>query len=440
VKTNLVSWGAPAGAVHSLSSLLDLGEERQALLCISDRSLYVLQNLVALDATFRARYASEEEPAGFVPVDHGSPHWQLYQDTVENLQAEVYDMSCDVVAVLQDILDELAACCLSQSNILTAIASANNNQAADEYMEDHPYYDPPSGNFPTPIELQAHCQRCYSFAYDWAQSNIEAREQAQIIGEGGLGILMVIFGIIDLPLGILVGIAGVIAYVALEIDSEVYQDVLNGAVHDLACSIFTSETSAEAAANAKTVIQALPNLNQRTKTMLASQCCNLVMDDIFGETYPITPGAPTDCSDCEEPTGGLVLTAQEEPYNVILSGWLIDYEDESTAWGWSADAAGARVEIGFVPSANVADVKLTAYIGAENPPSTCSLAIFRASPWELIVAEIVYPGEVPPGTDPFVCEWPDVNLEQGVEYRLHFSKWAQEVNWVNRITLEELIS
>lgn len=436
--TNLVRWTSPKGAIHSLATLQEISEQRRVLMCVSDRTFHVLLNLAALDATFRARYAAEEGKAGFVPVDESSPYWPLYLEVVENLQSEVYDMSCDVVGVLEDILDQLSACCLQQSQLLSAIASANNNEAMSIYLDDHPYYDPPSSNLPTPPELLEHCQRCYSFAFDWAQANIEAHDQAVSIGQGGVGILMVIFAVLDLPLAILLGIAGVIVAVALEIDKEIWEDVINGAVHDLACAIFSSETSASASANAKTVIQALPGLNQRSKNMLAQQCCNAVMDDIFGETYPIRPGAPSDCSDCEEIGGELVLTAQTTPYNVILAGWLVDYEDESEAWGWSADAAGARLEIGFVPPTDVPHVHSRAYVGAENPPSFISIAIFRASPWEKIVQATAVPvSESPPGTDVFEFFWEDVNLQAGVSYRLHYSKWPNEINWINRILLEE---
>jgi hypothetical protein len=437
-KTSLVKWDAPHGAVHSLATLDGISDARDVLMCISDRSYHVLLNLVNLDATFRARYAASESEAGFIPVDQDSPYWDLFLEVVENLQVEVLDMSCDVVGVLEDILAQLSNCCAQQSSILSAIASANNNQATETYLEDHPYYDPPSQNFPTPVGLEDHCQRCYSFAYDWAQANIEAHKQAAIIGQGGIGVLMVIFGIIDLPLGILVGIAAIIVAVALEIDGDYYESCLMDSVPDLACAIFASGTSAQAVSAARTVVQALPGLNPRTKTMLADQCCNAVMDDIFGETYPITPGTPTDCSDCEELPGELVLTAQTVPYNVILAGWLVDYEDESEAWGWSADWAGARLEIGFVPEVDVANVRCSAYIGAESPPSTTSIAIWRKTPWTLVVAETGVPvPEYPPGSDAFEYVWEGVNLEAGIEYRLHYSKWSGEVNWINRIILEE---
>jgi len=437
VQRNLVAWDAPHGAIHSLSHLSELSPVRSVLLCISERSFYVLQNLVAEDVAFRARYALEELDAGFVPVCDQDAEWDDYLAVVENLQLEVWDMSCDVTQALENILAQLENCCAVQSAILRSIATGANGPAMDSYLGDgHTYYDPPSNNTENPGG-SALCQRAWSFALDWSEANSEARNQASALGQAGVALITVIFAAINLPLGVLVGLLLEIAEVIILIDADVYEETLADAAEDLACAIYTASTSAVAVSQARAVCGSLPGLNQRTKDALASQCCNSVMDAIFSGSYATRGDAPDNCSGCSAPSSDLVLTASTTPYNVILIGELVDYDDESAAWGWSSNSAGARLQIGFTPGTLVTDAKLTAYIGAQNPPSAISIAIYKVSPWTEIVKETgVTISESPPGTDPFIFEWPGVNLQAGISYQLHFSKWPSEINWTNRITLE----
>jgi hypothetical protein len=438
LKTNQVAWDAPAGAIHNLAHIQGLSAERTALLCVSERVYYVLLNLVAEEVGYRARYARETSNFGFVPVKEADAEWTLYQEVVEAAQTEVIDMSCDVVEVLENILAELESCCSTQSDLLAALASANNNQAMADYGESHPYYDPPSQNLAPPIDTTAFCKRCWSFGLDFVEANIEAHKQAGIIGTGGIGILMIIFGIIDLPLGILVGIAAVIVAVALELDEATYESILNDSIPDLVCAIYTADTSAEAVGQLKTVIQSLPTLNARTKNMLASQMCNDVVDRIFDETYPTDPAAPSDCSSCEEPPSGLVLTALTTPYNVIEKGWLIDYNAESEAYGWSSTAGGRRLEIAFSPGSNVTDVSIELYIGAIPVDRGIGVAIFHYPDWQLMwTSEFFYVEEAPPGTDKFAWVAEDINLVGGEEYRFHVAKPTSGEVWSNRIVIDE---
>jgi hypothetical protein len=438
LKTNQVAWDAPAGAIHNLAHIQGLSAERTALLCVSERVYYILLNLVAEEVGYRARYARETSNFGFVPVKEADAEWTLYQEVVEAAQTEVIDMSCDVVEVLEAILAEMQDCCNVQSDLLSAIASANNNQAMSDYGEDHPYYDPPSGNVSPPVDMPAFCKRCWSWALDVVEANLEAHKKASIIGTGGIGILMLIFGIIDLPLGILVGIAAVIVAVALEIDEASYESILNDAVFDLVCSVYTADTSAAAVVAAKNVMQNLPTLNKRTKDMLASQMCNDTIDRIFDETYPTRPAAPTDCGDCEEPPDELVLSALTTPYNVLLAGYLESFDAESADYGWSSKQGGDRLHIEFTAPSAVPDVILEFYVGCDSPPDYVDCGIYRLPDLAPVIIEDDIPvTEVPPGTDKQVLDWNNVNLVSGTSYSLRFAKpqGGGKSNWINRIRL-----
>lgn len=433
----MIPFDRPRGTIHDLQKALDYGDGGCHILALSDATLYVLQNLAALDITFKARWAESIHQHGYDPITELSENYGDWVDLIDQVQREIQPMTCDIVGALSAILAQLEECCTGQLELMASGTSAANNQAMTDYLETNPYYDPSSGGVSPPAEMEPHCQRCWSWATRWVQANVEAHEQAVIIGQGGVGVLMVIFSFLSLPLAVLLGIAAVIIVVVLEIDVEAYEDALLDALPDLVCSIYTATSSAQAVVAARAVIQGLPVLNTRAKDMLASQVTNAGMDSIFDESFEIIPGMPTDCTACPEPETELVLTAQTTPYNIILAGYLADFEDESPDWGWSSHWAGARLEIGFIPTVDVPHVHCRAYIGAEDPPSTISIAIHRVSPYQTIVAETAIPvPESPPGSDAFEYFWEDVNLQAGIEYELHYSKWTQETNWTNRILLE----
>lgn len=434
----MIPFDRPRGTIHDLQKALGYGSGGCHALVLSDATLYVLQNLAALDITFMARWAETIHKGGYDPITDQSENYGAWVDLIDQVQREIQPMTCDLVAELGLIRAQMEQCCTGQMELMAAISSAGNNQAVTEYLTTNPYYDPPSGNVPPPAEMGAHCQRAWSWTTRWVQANVEAHEQAVIIGQGGIGVLMVIFSLLSLPLAILLGIAAVIVVVALEIDVEAYEDALLDAIPDIVCAIYRAPTSAQAVAAARAVIQNLPVLNVRAKNMLASQVTNLGMDSIFDESFVLIPGMPTDCTGCPLPGAELVLTSPSVPYNVILEGWLYDFEDESEAWGWSSQGAGARLMIAFVPAVAVQDVRVTIYAGADAPPKQTSIAIYQVSPWLLKAASGFFDvTELPPGTDAITYEFPAVALEQGEEYRLHIARPQVGAVWANRIVVEE---
>lgn len=131
----------PREAIHSLAHLDTLPDVPGITLFVSARTLYVLQNLAALDATFSNRYASTILNAGYIPVvEEDAANWAIYESVVERLQLEVLEMP-EVVDLLQSILDELAAGVLVKpgSGIsisdfavnLSAAAGTNSLQSTD---------------------------------------------------------------------------------------------------------------------------------------------------------------------------------------------------------------------------------------------------------------------------------------------------------------------
>lgn len=77
-------------AIHDLGHIASLSAVPEIVLFVSERTLYVLQNLVDAEASWRTRYAVDVSSSGYVPVEEGDPEWSDYIDTVNNLGVEVF--------------------------------------------------------------------------------------------------------------------------------------------------------------------------------------------------------------------------------------------------------------------------------------------------------------------------------------------------------------
>lgn len=129
--TETVSWTRPRGAVHDLMHLLSLSEERTHLLCLSERELYVINNWLALDLTFLSRYALVLKNEGYEPLTEESELWPVWNLFINTFQIGAVDMSCDLLAALQEIRDKIA----DGNEQLEAIATAITNKT----IPDHNY-------------------------------------------------------------------------------------------------------------------------------------------------------------------------------------------------------------------------------------------------------------------------------------------------------------
>jgi hypothetical protein len=104
-----VPWDRPRGAIHSLARLEELSNARCHILCVSERTLYLLHNFASQDVRFRTRYSVEETDFGYEPLSRDSIGlWSLFLDVVNGFQLEVIEMTCDIQSGLESIADALA--------------------------------------------------------------------------------------------------------------------------------------------------------------------------------------------------------------------------------------------------------------------------------------------------------------------------------------------
>lgn len=285
----MIPYQSPRGSIHDLEHLATLGADRNLLLCVSERTLYVLLNLTALDVTFRKRYAEELEEGGYVPVNDGSPLYGLYQETVEAVQLEVLDMSCDLVTLLQEWID--AAEALPQGQDWQGVYDVPGYATADYYDED------PTSGAPPPDSPK--CQQSWSFCLDWAEGLAEMLDKRDELGVGlGLAAIAMMLELIAPPIGIIASILILLVGLALQADFQTTKGIIDGLVSPLACAIYTAGNVGQAKAACESLIQAAPSLNQRTKDILKAVISYKSLNAIWAETYPVRPGAPTTCDTC----------------------------------------------------------------------------------------------------------------------------------------------
>lgn len=113
----IVPWSRPRGALHSLARWSEIEESAQTVLVLSDRTLYLLQNLAAVDIAMSARYIASEQELGYFPPEPGTDAWATYVAAYELAQREIIEMAGIAHAIYEPGL--------SQNGLYEATAGTN---------------------------------------------------------------------------------------------------------------------------------------------------------------------------------------------------------------------------------------------------------------------------------------------------------------------------
>lgn len=371
--TNVVAWGASAGSTHSLAHLMALSAERSALLCVSERSLSILQDLAAKDATFRARYALVESDAGFVPVSEDDTEWADFLELVENLQLEVVDMSCEVVAALNEIRDAIMANNISVNQ--QAIVCCSDLIDPGTYWDGDPETGSPAGK----------CDLAYSYAYAWKVATDEIYNQWSAGGFPAAEVLSAVLDGFDLPGQAVLEIATFGASKVLPVLQEGWAIATEMLLKPITCAIYQADGSTDA----KTAIEAAIN-NQVSSETAAGLMTRILaynsLNKVFDGTWTPLLISPYDCLECSDLCGYThwelgegdleidgqprVWTAERDDNNdwyvapifdhdveievLGLIGWEGDYPDfpDFRAWEWGVgcELVGPVTEVAVMSS------------------------------------------------------------------------------------------
>lgn len=329
-----VPYGRPRGSLYSLEKLDVLGDSACRLLCVSERSLYVLLNWVALDATFASRYAVELTEDRYRPVGPEDPEWELYRSVVNNLQLEISDMSCDIENGLLAIADAIASIRCggggsSGSGYYDCISPLPNEEilGPEDSTQGDPEQDPVPEGFETWEEYFTY--KCQAAHFIW---ELERKHLVALYNFEGVALTASVAG------PILAGLAGILPAAFTPAGAAVfltaclaiaftagYSWFYMGEMIDwwdenkegIVCALFNAGSSPDAVSSLANAVEdavqaitawgALEPVSGAISGLLAQAFAatanNGFVEPLFKSIAAVSAIGGVDCSDCYEPMG-----------------------------------------------------------------------------------------------------------------------------------------
>lgn len=350
----MIDYERPRGSIHDLAHLGELNACRDRILCVSDRTLYLLHNYSVSDCTFSARYAVELLESGYVPVGpEDGALWELYQEVVLNFQLEVLDMTCDIESGLVAIADAIAATgggggcggCGTSTQLPCIVGESNEVilGPGDSFIG-NPANDPPPDGFATWEEYNLY--KCQAANFIWSLErkhmvNLRNFElvtlTADLVGPAVAGLAGILPASLT-PAGFVVLVSSIIAIGVVAGASWFYMDEMidewDANKDDIICSLFNSGNSVEAVSalsNAlEDAIQAILTWGSLEPvadaiagllgTVFSQLAGNGIIEPLFKAVVSVTQ-YESDCSSCDDPTfKSWIKTNTIKPYDLLQIG------------------------------------------------------------------------------------------------------------------------
>lgn len=326
----MIEYSRPRGSIHDLVHISNLSSDRTNVLCVSDRTLYILQNYAEIDVNFAARYAVEFGKQGYTPVSEKiASYWELFKEVTNNFSLEITDMSCDIVAALNQIKDAINDLAMIQQS------STSVPVCCSDVLASRPYYDSdPSSGSPS-----NKCTQAWSFALTWKRDVIEFYRVWSRSGTVTAGWLAEILAELNLPAGIILEIASSSAELILPVLESELSNIIDDMLLDIVCAIYNASDTEEARANIDLIIQG-SSLSETAKKSFSQMFSNMGLAPVFMGTFPEWSGAPSNCDSCSGVDCGVphFLEVDEVPVgsgDLTPNGeerWLTGYQYPDGSW------------------------------------------------------------------------------------------------------------
>src|SRR3990172_2684537 len=122
------------GAVHDVEYLQSLDADDCHVIVLSERSLYILNNLSLGEVGYLARYAKGFLPGNlFVPVEIGDEWEEFVRDTQNAFGLEIYDMTCDITTVLEALVTEMQTMNATMTEISATLNAREKNTCSTTF-------------------------------------------------------------------------------------------------------------------------------------------------------------------------------------------------------------------------------------------------------------------------------------------------------------------
>jgi len=267
---NTIPWDQPRGFVHDITELATLSGSRCHILCVSERTLYLLANFAALDVGFIKRFSVRRTDHGYEPVGYDDPiYYPLFREIVNAFQLEVQEMDCDIESGLQAIADALEGLSINVScggggggdgggsaplNCISDLP--NDTLIPPSSTQPDPDLEAPPDGFATWDEYFDYKCKAAEFIWDLERKHMLMLKNfelisltAAIVGPIAAGLLGVLPAAMT-PAGFVVFVTSIVAIGVVAGASWFYMaqmvDWWDDNHDDIVCSLYGSGTSAEA--------------------------------------------------------------------------------------------------------------------------------------------------------------------------------------------------
>lgn len=339
------------GFVHDIETVASLSDEPNNIRLLSDRSLYILQNLSSEDITFLSRYGEILTDGFYLPVTAGAPEESDVEDAVDLIRRDLNSMG----------VEQLLECICAANNALVEQAGLAG-QAVGEVASDGEVSVGPDEQFPDQESyFDAKCNVANAIfdtilgMVDWLDDN-DVDLLAGLFGGVTSGLLVGIA--LSGPVGwawALVGslVAGVAGYmVRLSINFSDLSAALNDTQDECVLGLYNASDAGAAKVSFIDAVEAgTPTITSVESgflgLLLVSDLVNNLFtprDDIVSYASP----APVDC-------GGFIL----QLWSFVASGEGWSFRDDSTG---SYSASGVW--------SSVREAWEVTIVGAGTPPGT----------------------------------------------------------------------
>ncbi len=336
------------GFVHDIDTVASLSDEPNNIRLLSDRSLYILQNLSLEDVTFLSRYGEMLGGDLYLPVLAGTPNASEVNDAIDLIRRDLNSMG----------VEELLQCICENIGLLSeAAAEAEARAGAESTTSDIPPSDGsisvgPGEKFPTQeAYYNAKCNVANGIfdtilgSVDWLDSNVTALLAG---GFGGVTSALLFGLVISGPVGwgvilaeaTIGAISAMIVGYVLNFDD--ISDALGEQHTELVTALYNAGNALQASEN---FITELDNAATPTTALEQELVSLMLTNSVLNQLFDI--GDTVVSYDSPDPVVcGSVL--QRWPFTASGEGWV--FRDDSTgsysASGvWNSGAEAWRITL-----------------------------------------------------------------------------------------------
>jgi hypothetical protein len=358
------TYSSPRGSIHDVAIMTTLGTDPSRVLIVSETTLYMLQNLAALDIGFMSRYAKQRLDEGYMSVEIWDDEHAFVLDAIDRFQVEVFDMACSIQEGLESIANSLALLAdrpvssggcgsiVNEVPLASCLVNVDNDMMTgpDEEEVVVGVGDPPAGFDDWPEYMLYKCSAAH-FVWRFVDRLFDVGEGfagLQLVSAIAVPMLAGWAGILPAsltPVGFVILLASMLAIAALSIYALGFlgeaQAQWRTDKDEIVCALFQSSSSAQAIAALSTYIEdalqaivwtgLLAPLAGQLDALLGTAFSQLENNGLVEPLFKlvvVASGSTESCDCAVGPWGAILSWADWDGFETYLLGGMEAYDHE----------------------------------------------------------------------------------------------------------------